>query len=276
MTAPALRRPPRWPAADLVRRAAGTALCLGLAACGTRPPAPDALVTGVAVTRERVVLPPSAVFAASLLDVTNPDVPPVVLGSQQQEPAGQPPFAIRIPYSSLRFLPKGRYEVRANVTLEGRLLLTTQARHPVPSDAAFRRVDVQLHRQGTGAAIVDAGAPLLLTYWRLVEIEGTAIARPPEGSVSMHLVFQADEARATGWGGCNRFLADHVMSGSALQFTRVVSNITLCLDSGRREAQFLAALAAVASYRQQGLELVLRGANGDPLLRFEATQTTLE
>jgi len=253
------------------------ALCCGLlVGCAGRPPAPDAIVSGVALARERVVLPPEAVFEATLLDVTHPDMPPVVLGRQRRAPAGQAPYAIWIPYPSSRFVPKGRYEVRATVTLEGRLLLATDKRHPVPQDAAFRRVDVQLQRLPPQSATVDAGVPLVLTYWRLVEMEGEAVAPPGAGAVAPHLVLQADEARVTGSGGCNRFLADYTLQGARLRFERLVSNIALCLQAGGTEARFFEALSAVQSFRQQGAQLVLRGSEGQTLLRFESAETSLD
>ncbi len=255
----------------------GSALVLAVAGCASRPPTPDAVVTGVALSRERVVLPPEAVLEAALLDVSDPDAPPLVLGRQRLAPAGQPPFALVIPYPASRFVVKGRYEVRATVTLENRLLLATVQRYPVPQDAAFRHVSLQLQRIWPQAATADAAVPLLLTHWRLTEIQGEAVARPAAGALpSPHLVFQADEPRVTGAGGCNRFLADYTAQGAQLRFGRVVSNITLCLQSAATEERLFAALALVASYRQQGTQLLLRDADGQPVLRFEADEAVLQ
>lgn len=250
---------------------------LGVAGCVTRPPAPDAVVTGVALSRERVMLPPEAVFEATLLDVTQPDQPPVVVGRQRRQPAGQPPYALWIPYPSVRFVPKGRYEVRATVTLEGRLLLASDRRYPVPQEAAYRHVDVQMQRMLPQAATVEASVPLLLTHWRLVEIAGEAVSPPAQGGASPHLVFQAEEPRVTGSGGCNRFLADYEWQpqGGRLRLGQLVSNISLCLQSSGLETRYFEALLAVQGFRQVGTQLVLRGAEGEPLLRFEAVETPL-
>jgi putative lipoprotein len=261
-------RGPRWLAAAVTS--------LLIAGCGTTPPAPDAVVTGTALTRERMVLPPEAVFEATLLDVSQPGAPPVVLGRQRRDPAGQPPYALRIPYPSVRFNTKGRYEVRAAVTLEGRLLLATDSRHPVPTDAAYRHVDVWMRRQPSLSAVVEASVPLVLTHWRLVAIEEDAVPRPAEGEAAPHLVLQTDEARVTGSGGCNRFIADYNLEGAQLYFSRAVSNITLCLDRAALEGRFFTALESVASYRQEGTQLLLRTAQGQTLLRFEAQETPLQ
>ncbi|MCW5282934.1 META domain-containing protein [Verminephrobacter eiseniae] len=254
----------------------GAALvCALLAGCASRPPAPDAVVSGVALTRERVLLPPEAVFEATLLDVTDPDRPPVVLGRQRRAPAGPAPYAIWIAYPSAHFLPQGRYEVRASVTLQGRLLLASNRRHPVPQAPAWRHVDVLLERLRPQPATQQAAVPLTLTHWRLVAIDAETLPRPAEGEVAPHLVLQAGEARATGSGGCNRFLADYALQDAQLRFGRLVSNIALCLRNGALEQRFFAALGAVHSFDQQGRQLLLRGAQGQPLLRLEAAETAL-
>jgi putative lipoprotein len=264
-------RRPRWPLWVVVLGS-----LLWLAGCASRPPSPDAMITGMAMAPERVVLPPEAVFEATLLDVSQPDAPPVVLGRQRREPAGQAPFAIAIPYPSSRFVPKGRYEVRTTVSLEGRLLQVSDTRYPVLQDRAFRQVSVQMRRMLPVPATVEASVPLALTYWRLIEVDGEAVPRRAEGAVAPHLVFQSDEPRATGTGGCNRFLIDYALRGSSLRLGAVVSGIALCLPASSLEERFFAALPTVTSYRQQGMQLLLRGAEGQPLLRFEAQEMPLQ
>lgn len=251
------------------------ALCAVLAGCASGPPPADAVITGVALTRERTVLPQEAVFEASLLDVTAADEPPVVLGRQRQQPAGQAPFAIRIPYPAQRFAPKGRYEVRATVTLEGRLLWASDSRTMVPQDPAYRHVSLQLARAWPLRATADAGVPLLLTHWRLVEIDEEPVPAPSAGAPAAHLVFQGDAPRVTGSGGCNRFYADVAADGARLRFGRVVSNITLCLDRSAAEERFFSALGRVEDFQQRGTQLLMRDAERRPVLRFEAAETPL-
>ncbi|MFY3384071.1 META domain-containing protein [Paracidovorax sp. MALMAid1276] len=251
-------------------------LPLVLAGCATRPPESDAVVTGMALARERVMFPPEAVFEATLLDVSQPDQPPVVLGRQRSAPAGQPPFALAIPYPSSHFAPKGRYEVRATVSLEDRLLWTTHTRTPVPQDPAYRRVSLQLLRVPLSTATVEAAVPLALTHWRLVELEGEPVPPPAEGSAAPHLVLQADEPRAMGSGGCNRFLVDYALRGGQLRFGGLVSGIALCLASGATEQRFFKALGAVQGFRLQGRQLLLRDEEGQPLMRLEAAETPLQ
>lgn len=260
-------------------RAAGAVLLCGLlGGCANRPPPPDAVITGVALARERVLLPPDVVFEATLLDVTNPELPPVVLGRQRRESAGNPPYAVRIPYPAVRFVPKGKYEVHAVVTLDRRVKLSTEKRYSVPQDAAFRHVNVWLERAQPQAATADAGVPLALTHWRLVEIAGERVPLPSQGTTVPYVVFQPEEAgllRVTGSGGCNRFVADYAVSGARVRVSSLVTNITLCLKQGARETQFFESLTAAAEFEQQDTQLRLKSAEGEVLLRLEADETSL-
>lgn len=255
------------------------AVVAGLQGCasGPREPDPDALITGTAFARERIYVPPGAVFEATLVDVSQQDAPATVLGRQRIDPSGPAPFGLRIPYHSARIVPKGRYAVRAHVTFEGRLLFITDTSHPVLQDPAFRRTDVILQRVEPIRATIRAEVPLLQTYWRLLEIEEEPVEEPArEGAAQAHLVLQADEPRVTGSGGCNRFLGGYELQGGRLQFASLVSTLRLCLEGGGSEIRYLQTLRSVRSYAQQGRELLLRGEDGKPLLRFEAVELGLQ
>lgn len=253
-------------------------LAWGLLGCTTGPkePEPDAFITGTAFARERIYVPPGAVFEAALVDVSRADVPPIVLGRQRIDPAESAPFAMRIPYRAARVQPQGRYAVRAQLTLDGRLLFITDTSHPVLRDPAFRRVDVVLKRVVPLPATVRAQVPLLQTYWKLVEIDDEPVAPVRDGTAEAHLVLQADEPRVTGSGGCNRFLGDYALQGGRLEFASLSSTLRLCLDAGEVEGAYLQTLRKVRAYVQQGRELSLQGGDGKPLLRFEAVELGMQ
>lgn len=250
---------------------------LGGCASGPREPDPDAFITGVALARERIHVPPGALFEALLLDVSQADAPATVLGRQRIDPAGQAPFGLRIPYHSARVHAQGRYAVRATVTLEGRLLFVSDGLHPALLDPALRRVDVILQRVVPTRATVQAEVPLLQTYWKLAGIGNdapTPVGAPSEGAPQAHLVLQADAPRVTGSGGCNRFLGDYALEPGEgrLAFASLTSTLRLCLDGGRSEGAYLQALRGVRAYVQQGRELLLKDEEGQALLRFEAVE----
>ena len=86
---------------------------------------------GSAAYRERIALPPDAVFEAVLQDISRADAPAEVLGRAKIDPAGQPPFRFEIAYDDAAVQPRRRYTVRATVIHQGRLLFTTDRAYPV-------------------------------------------------------------------------------------------------------------------------------------------------
>ncbi len=255
--------------------AVASVLVIALAGCATAPP-PDAMVIGTVFSRERLYVPPDepAVFEAALLDVSRPDAPPTVLGRQRIELPGPPPYQLQIPFRSALTQPllPGRYRVRASLSLQGYVRFASDGTHPLPPDPAYRRVDVELHRLPLDKATVQAEVPLRQTYWRLVEIDDTAVPPAPAGAPEPHLVLDSEGGRARGAGGCNRFLASYAVDGVRLRMTQINTTLQLCLQTATLEGRFLQALDEVRTYRQEGRQLLLFGEEARVLLRLEATE----
>jgi len=102
-----------------------------LAAAALVAPAQAGALSGTASYRERIALPPDAVFEAVLIDAAIADAPARELGRVRLQPAGQPPFRFTIPYRDSDVTPGGRYTVRATVRQGDRLLFTTDTFTPV-------------------------------------------------------------------------------------------------------------------------------------------------
>ena len=257
-------------------RRAGAALLLALAGCAQLPP-PDAQITGLAVTRQRVALPPQAVFEAALVRWDGDGMPPTVLARQRLDDAGAPPYAVRLPYRQAQIEPGARYRVRASVSVDERRLLATERDVPVLLDPALRRADVLLQPVPALAASAQAAVALRQTWWRLVEIVDAPqpVGAPAAQAPPAHLLLHAGDARLSGSGGCNRLAGQYRLEGDRLRFTGLDATLRLCLDGGFSEAAFFERLPKVASYRQQGRMLELRGADGAPLLRLRAEERGL-
>jgi len=144
---------------DLVPRVATAKALVGLllaacaAACTTTAPSATTTVSATAIYRERVLLPPDAVFEATLEDVSRADAPAVVLASTRVT-APVPPIAFAIAVDPARIDATRRYALRGRITLNGQLLFATDTAYPVFGAADVRRVDIMLLRRvgGVGAA----------------------------------------------------------------------------------------------------------------------------
>jgi len=252
---------------------AGLALALLLAGCA-HAPAPDAQITGVALARQPLAVPPQAVFEAALLRWEDDGAPPTVLARQRLDEAGAPPYAIRLPYRQAQIVPGARYRLRASVSVGDQRLLATERGVPVLLDPGLRRADVLLARVPPLAATAQAAVALRETWWRLVQVVGEPgpVGAAAAHAQPAHLLLQADGARLTGSGGCNRLAGQYRLEGERLSFTGLGAALRLCLDGGLGEAAFFERLPKVASYWQQGRTLELRAGDGTPLLRFEAEE----
>ena len=104
---------------------------LALLAAAVCTPALASTLHGTALFRERIALPPDAVFEAVLEDVSRADAPVRVLGRARLDPAGNPPFHFEIAYDDAAVQPGHRYAVRASVTQQGRVWFTTAQGYPV-------------------------------------------------------------------------------------------------------------------------------------------------
>jgi len=130
------------------------AACL-LAGCAGLAPRPGASISGSATYRERVALPPDAVFEATLEEVPRADAPATVVASTRVA-SPRVPIGFVIGYDPSRIDASKRYAVRGRITLNGQLMFTSDSAHPVLGADGARRVEMLLRRVAGGAA---AGEP---------------------------------------------------------------------------------------------------------------------
>jgi putative lipoprotein len=227
-------------------------------------PAAAQVVAGSALHRERMALPPDAVFEATLQDVSRADAAAEVLGRARLDPAGQSPFRFEIPYDAARIAAGRRYVVRAEIRHEGRLLFTTDVAHPVLGAGAGREVEIVLVR----VAAADA-APLAGTRWRLVAL-GDEPVRAADASRAPHLVFAVEGGRLSGSDGCNRMVGGYALDGARLSFSGIGATRMACPEGMEQAAAFARALHATAAHRVAGDLLELIDASGRVVARLQA------
>lgn len=144
---------PRFHRLALGLPALGLGLLLSACASGGGPA--GASVSGTASYRERMALPPQAVFEAVLEDVSLADAPARELGRFKLD-GPQVPVRFQIAYDPARIERHHRYAVRASIRLDGRLLFTTDTLHQVLGDTGVNQVELMLVRV---APAPDQGAP---------------------------------------------------------------------------------------------------------------------
>jgi uncharacterized lipoprotein YbaY/uncharacterized lipoprotein NlpE involved in copper resistance/heat shock protein HslJ len=117
-------------------------------------------VTGTALYRERIAMPPGVVFEARLEDVSRADAPAEVIGTFRIEDAGNPPYAFTIDYDPAGIDDRYTYAVRAELRFDGRLLFTTDTMVPVLSRGAPSEVEIVMVGVASSAGVAAPEGPV--------------------------------------------------------------------------------------------------------------------
>lgn len=131
---------------SLLRRAAAAVAALTLLPLSAM--ADKASVTGTAIYRERIALPPNAVFTAVLLDVSLQDAPAKELGRTVIDPAGHPPYRFAITFDPAAIEAHRSYSVRTTIDVGERLMFTSDNANPVLTRGAGDSVDIVMKMAG--------------------------------------------------------------------------------------------------------------------------------
>src|SRR5690349_17835848 len=117
-----------------------------------------AQIRGTATYRERIALPPDAVFDATLEDVSKAGAPSTVIGRARVRGPTGPPIRFQIPFDASRIEPSHRYVVRGRIVAGTRPMFITDQSYPVLTGGNGRQVSLVLHRAGTGDETAPAPA----------------------------------------------------------------------------------------------------------------------
>jgi uncharacterized lipoprotein YbaY len=88
-------------------------------------------VSGTATYRERIAMPPDAVFEATLEDISKADAPGEVIGQVRIESPGNPPIRFKISYDRGRIEASHTYSVRGRILRGDQLMFVTDRVYPV-------------------------------------------------------------------------------------------------------------------------------------------------
>jgi uncharacterized lipoprotein YbaY len=117
-------------------------------------------VKEIATHRDRMALPPDAVFEATLEDVSRTDVPAEVIGQVHIDLPSNPPFRFEITYDPAQVIASHRYMVRVRILVSGQLFFTTDQSYPVLTVGHGKEVALLLRRAGCSGPVGGGTAPL--------------------------------------------------------------------------------------------------------------------
>lgn len=198
------------------------------------------VVKGTATFRERMVLPPNAVFEAQLEDVSRMDAPAEVIARTALKSPGNPPFAFEIPYDPARIQSSHSYSVGGRILVNGKVLFTTDTSYPVLTRGKTDTVSLLLRRAASSPPkppqASSGGRPLEKTYWKATLVGSTTVAaKDPEPEP--HLVL-GPGGRFAGSDGCNRLTGSYELKGETITFSKIAGTMMACPDTAGTERAF--------------------------------------
>jgi putative lipoprotein len=225
-------------------------------------------VTGTVTYRQSVELPLDAAIAVRLEDVSPADSRARVLSESIISTAGHSvPIPFQLLYDPGEINPSHTYQVRATITANGTLLLTSSTAYRVLTQGAPSKVAIMLHETDATATLPHSStrvAPRSMTAleetkWKLIRLGGDAVVPATEGA-EVQIVLHKGQNKLTGSGGCKQIEGTYVLAQSSLRFSLSDTLTMVCgPEVIRQEKVFFNALGAVRSYRivADRLELLL-------------------
>ena len=204
-------------------------------------------IEGTVFYRERMLLPPGTQVEVQLEDISRADAPAEVLVSVLMTPEGGPPYPFAIDYAVEQADTRGRYALRARIEHEGQLLFTnTEYIDPFGGNP----VEILVQRVQSSAS---SGPELEGTEWELVSLAGTDTVQGAGGRAP-DLLLDAEQQRAAGFSGCNRYFGGYRREGnpthgSPLSFGQLAGTMMACAEGGELERAYLQALSEVNAFR---------------------------
>jgi putative lipoprotein len=251
----------------VLRRLYPAVFLVAVLAWGPRPAgaaSTRATATGSATYRERMALPPGAVFEATLEDAHAK-----VIARFRKKNPGQIPFAFEISYDPKRIDAPKQCVVRASVSAKGRLLFTGS--RPYAATGRGRgRITVLMRRVGSRPNPDERGrteTELGNTRWQPIRI-GDRVVTLSAHEREPWIQLDPRSQRVTGSGGCNRISGDYESGRGILRFRGLTTTQMAC-PSMDTETAFLRALNQTRRYRIIGRTLELMDDLGRPLAQLD-------
>lgn len=268
--------------------------CLFLAACANSENATESdmnptklsdakkgAITGEVFYRERKLLPPGSNLIVTLEDVSKMDAPSTVIESITRPINGSPPYKFAISYNKGEIQPRSSYSLRAKITFNERLLMTsTQALDPFRAG----QNDIQIMLQSvakseaspvkaeTGLAIVSVNplSELTNTYWKLIKIGGKPVSMGEKQAREAYFQLKNDDNTVKGFTACNQFMGSYTSSGNRLSFENLAMSRKACIEGMDTESAFMEVLNECAFFSIHEHSMTLLNAAKKPIARFEA------
>lgn len=119
----------------------------------------------------------------------------------------------------------------------------------------------------TVASRTPVGLGLDNTYWKLTILGDNAVVTGDDQQ-ELYMMLNSDEAKVTGFSGCNRFAGSYALQQAQISFEQLLLTRKNCFQNMGLEHQFLAVLAETEYYALNDAALILYNNDGSVLAQF--------
>ena len=127
-------------------------------------------ITGTAIYRERMALPPDAIFEASIAEVSRTDASANLIATTELK-SPRTPIHFVLTYDRKAIRPDGRYVVHGRITVRRQVWFASDPDVRLPTGPGPHHVALLLRRAGGPAR----GVSLETTYWKLRTFHGITV-----------------------------------------------------------------------------------------------------
>ncbi|MEQ9040069.1 MAG: META domain-containing protein [Silicimonas sp.] len=189
-----------------MKRAAFFAASLTLLSCAS---AAAGELSGTATYRERIAMPPDAVFQAVLFDIVSDAVE---IGRMTLSGADGPPYVFTIPYDDAAIRPDGRYTIEVSVTWQGTKTFTAEAETDLGAGDTVDLVMTRSERDSVQMPLPAHGLDLPASFAGTFATNGLTtdwqLGLWPDQSFQLRRVFKGSDGNETSRDSLGRWAVD--------------------------------------------------------------------
>lgn len=215
-------------------------------------------------SRDQATLPPDSVLSITLEDVSIMDIAAPIISSVKTTLNTTQPFKITLPYSMELINPNLRYNVRAQIHSQDKLIYTSTSLLDPFKHGATSMITIEVEQ----VKELSLNTPLSNTYWKVLSIGNEAVGHN-ENSQELFLQLRSKN-RVKGFSGCNSFMGSYDNNDSVLTFSQLASTRKMCQSAMQLEHSFLSTLKQATNYSIDGEYLLLLNDQQQPLAHLKA------
>lgn len=213
-------------------------------------------IKGQVSYREKIALPPGSILTVTLEDVSKMDAASTKITTKSKVLKKQPPYRFQLPYDKTKIKDKFRYNIRAKIENNGRLLFTsTEHLDPFSDSESLTIILSKVNANRTQALASSHSVPVAGTQWKLIELQGKPVEDEP--SWQPYWVIDDTQKMLSGFAGCNHFSGSYKLTKETIYFSQIALTKKMCIKNMELESEFIKIFEKPKKYEVKNNQLLI-------------------